>query len=252
MNRRTFLTTALAMPIVAAQAADQPWSAGFLPGHFDGKIFWSGLQVKLQPGWKTYWRVPGASGIAPVIEAQGSNLKSFEVLYPTPVRLKSGDGDIIGYSDEVVFPVKFAAVQEAKPLSIRLNAFLGVCDQVCIPVRVEGEVSFDHGSSSGAENMVLEHWIDRLPKPWLGLVTAVTAALDENQMPVLNLVLAQPVIDIFVEGKAGHYFHAPAISGMQASIKVSGAKTVAELKGASLRLTMATTSGGVEETVTVV
>ena len=45
----------------------------------------AGIEIKLQPGWKTYWRYPGDSGVPPRFDFSGSeNLKAAKVLYPAP------------------------------------------------------------------------------------------------------------------------------------------------------------------------
>ena len=47
---------------------------------FDGKSFDAGLQIELEPGWKTYWRSPGSSGLPPQFSFSGStNVAAFDV-----------------------------------------------------------------------------------------------------------------------------------------------------------------------------
>src|SRR5690349_3234110 len=46
-----------------------------------------GLDIKLKPGWKTYWRSPGDAGFPPVLTFDGSeNVAKAEMAYPTPHR----------------------------------------------------------------------------------------------------------------------------------------------------------------------
>ena len=43
------------------------------------------LQITLAPGWKTYWRQPGDTGIPPRFDFSGSeNLTILDVIYPAP------------------------------------------------------------------------------------------------------------------------------------------------------------------------
>src|SRR5689334_20896997 len=45
----------------------------------------AGIEIKLKPGWHTYWRYPGDSGIPPRFDFSGSsNVKAVEVFYPAP------------------------------------------------------------------------------------------------------------------------------------------------------------------------
>ena len=58
----------------------------------------AGIEIKLQSGWKTYWRYPGDSGVPPAFDFSASeNLGSATVLWPAPVRFKDGSGHSIGY-----------------------------------------------------------------------------------------------------------------------------------------------------------
>ncbi len=241
----------MALPF-AARAESQPWQASLLRGAFDGSVWRAGLRVSMLPGWKTYWRVPGSGGVAPDIAGQGVNLKSLRVLHPMPMRLKAGDDDVIGYKDDVVFPLLLEPADAMAPVTLKLNAFLGVCDRVCIPVRHEAEAVLMPGAEKSTDDVLLLQWLDRVPKPVSGIVTSATAAMGEDGKVMLKLSLAAVVSDVFVEGSSLHYFHAPTFNGQSASLMVSGAKTPDELKGSVLRLTMATTRGGVEETVAVV
>src|SRR6476660_5184175 len=45
----------------------------------------AGIEIRLAPGWKTYWRYPGDSGVPPRFDFSGSdNLARAKVLYPAP------------------------------------------------------------------------------------------------------------------------------------------------------------------------
>src|SRR5208282_2413725 len=47
----------------------------------------AGVEIQLDPGWKTYWRAPGDSGVPPTLDFSGSeNVKSVTVLWPAPQR----------------------------------------------------------------------------------------------------------------------------------------------------------------------
>ncbi|MFX4601211.1 protein-disulfide reductase DsbD domain-containing protein, partial [Acinetobacter baumannii] len=46
-----------------------------------------GLELRLEPGWKTYWRSPGDAGFAPRLDWSGSgNLAGATLSYPAPHR----------------------------------------------------------------------------------------------------------------------------------------------------------------------
>ena len=94
----------------------------------------AGIQLRMDPGWKTYWKNPGDSGVPPSFDWSGSkNLKHAEVLYPAPHRFADANGTAIGYDDEVVFPVKLTPERPGEPIELKLAFAYGLCKDLCIP-----------------------------------------------------------------------------------------------------------------------
>lgn len=232
----------------------KPWVARLLPGGFDGTAYAAGLLISLDDGWKTYWRVPGAGGIAPELTITGPNLASAEVLLPLPSRLSVAGEEVIGYQHEVVFGLRLLPKAAAAPMAATVQAFFGVCDVVCIPAQFDGALAMVPASGSDTEAAhLLATWQARVPvrlKP--GEASPVTAArvVEGANGPELQLDLARPLDDVFVEGKAGHYFKAPVFKGSMARLAIAGAKTAGELAGVTLRLTLVTGATGLEQQVT--
>src|SRR6185312_6389523 len=98
-----------------AQAADEsPWNEDvrsairLIAGSSKAgdAVLRAGIEVKLRPGWKTYWRYPGDSGVPPHFDFSGSeNLKNADVLYHAPHLFTDETGQSLGYKDTVIFPV---------------------------------------------------------------------------------------------------------------------------------------------------
>lgn len=82
-----------------------------------------GIEIRLDPGWHTYWRYPGDSGVPPTLDfASSENVKSVTVLWPAPKRFADGaGGHAIGYFDDVVFPLQITALEAAKPSSLHVK-----------------------------------------------------------------------------------------------------------------------------------
>ena len=252
MNRRSLLLAGLGATIaIPAAAATQPWSARLLKGGFDGSRYWTGLHVSLEEGWKTYWRIPGDGGIAPQIDVKGANLKSALVSYPLPTRYKIETGEAIGYKHEVVFPIALEVRDSAMPLNISLSSFIGVCDIVCIPAQFDGAVDFIAARADAPDQPMISTWLSKAPKLVTDKPVKSASAILHQGEPHLRLLLTEPVNDIFVEGETSHYFQAPILTKDTALIKASGAKSLKELKGTSLRITCDVGNHGLEQLVTV-
>ena len=253
MKRRNFLFSCLAAAAfsTSARAAD-PWRAKLLKGGFDGTHYWTGLQVSLDEGWKTYWRVPGDGGVAPQIGVVGDNLKRFAISYPLPQRYQLESGEAIGYKHEVVFPIALEPGNIAKPLKVSFSSFIGVCDVICIPVQFNGEIGFDSASADASDQATISQWQSKVPQlSTAGPVKSASVIMQEGK-PYLRLELTEPVRDIFVEGEQSHYFQAPKLMGEIALLKISGAKSLDELKAKPLRITCDISGSGLEQMVTVV
>ena len=94
----------------------------------------------MQPGWHTYWRYPGASGIAPSFDFSASqNLKTQDPVFPAPYFFDDGAGGFFGYEGLTGFVVPFLLENAGRRGQVSLNLELGVCREVCLPV----QFSFD-------------------------------------------------------------------------------------------------------------
>ncbi len=102
----------------------------------------AGLEIRLAPGFKTYWRTPGESGVAPVASFEGSqNLKKAEVLFPAPQIFKEKSGTVIGYKDSIVWPIHVEAQDAAKPVLLNIKLDYGVCEKICVPASGTATIS---------------------------------------------------------------------------------------------------------------
>lgn len=101
----------------------------------------AGLEIKLQPGWKTYWRYPGDSGVPPRFDFKNSeNVEDVTVLWPAPVRFPDGGGSSIGYIDHTIFPLRIALKNPGKPAVLRVTLDYAVCEKLCVPIEARLEL----------------------------------------------------------------------------------------------------------------
>lgn len=115
------------------------------PADATGRIE-AALQIELKPGWITYWREPGEAGIPPKITldpASGATLTS--LAFPVPKLIENGDMKDIGYDASVSLPFVMQAQPGSDDTDIKLNAFIGVCLNICIPFEANFDIRKDHG-----------------------------------------------------------------------------------------------------------
>src|ERR1700712_5939233 len=64
-----------------------------LAGSRSGAVLLGGVAIQLQPGWHTYWRTPGDSGVPPRFDfSKSDNVEAVTILWPAPRQLDDGAG----------------------------------------------------------------------------------------------------------------------------------------------------------------
>lgn len=126
-----------AAPLVAGDA-EYPVEARVLEGWVmaDGSRM-AALDIRLAPGWKTYWRAPGDAGIPPTFDWSASrNLGSVVIAWPTPIVFDQNGMRSLGYSDRLVLPLSIEPARAGKEIDLVVSVDMGVCSDVCLPYRI--------------------------------------------------------------------------------------------------------------------
>jgi DsbC/DsbD-like thiol-disulfide interchange protein len=165
-------TVSLAYAAIEVRAEDSsPWqrdahsAVRLLAGSRSGTVLLGGVAIQLQPGWKTYWRTPGDSGVPPRFDfSKSDNVEAVTVLWPAPMKFDDGAGGIsLGYKQQVVLPLRIVAKNADKPVTLRAGISYAVCDKLCIPVEAEAELAF--ASVASTEDGNLSEALNAVPKP---------------------------------------------------------------------------------------
>lgn len=204
------VTVAVSRPAVAADASawdgDQRAAVRIIAGAQHGAVHRAGIEIRLAPGWKTYWRYPGDSGIPPRFDFSNSkNVKSVTVRYPAPHRLTDESGTSIGYKTNVVFPLDIVPQNAAQPVMLAVKADYAVCEKICIPA--EGKAELSVTGKPGAQDGWLKQHADLVPvaaKIGAAEPLAVRAVKRENKRILVD-VAAPGAIELFAEGPAADW-----------------------------------------------
>lgn len=102
----------------------------------------AGIEVRLDPGALTYWRMPGGAGVPPVFSFEGSaNASDIAVSYPAPTRIDEDGTEAFGYRDRVIFPVRVTPKDATRPVLLVLNVSYAVCSRICLPAKAEARLT---------------------------------------------------------------------------------------------------------------
>ena len=129
----------LALLLLPSAATAQGQSAGvtdirLLPGWRAGDVHHAALSITLEPGWHTYWRVPGEAGIPPVFAWNGSsNLERVGITWPAPSLFDQNGMTSIGYEGTLILPLDIIPADAAAPVRLEAQVEIGVCKDICVP-----------------------------------------------------------------------------------------------------------------------
>ena len=243
---------------VEARAQDaSPWirdghsAVRLLAGSRSGAVLLGGIAFQLQPGWKTYWRTPGDSGVPPRFDfSKSDNIEAVTILWPAPTKFDDGaGGHSLGYHDQIVLPLRIVAKNADKPVTLRAAVNYAVCEKLCIPVEADPELAFT--SVASTEDSALFAALDTVPKPAnIGDPNPLTIrdVKREGKTTVLIDVVAPADtgnIALFVEGPTPDWSlpvptlveHGPA-GVKRFSFELDGLPPGTNPEGAALKLTL--------------
>ncbi len=170
----------------------------------------AGVEIRLDRGYKTYWRSPGEAGLPPTFDWSASrNVKAVEIAWPAPRRLEDPGGTSFGYLDGVVLPLTVTPERPGLPTTLALDLHFGVCKEICIPAQARLSLALSGGGTAHAP--LLEAARARVPRPQ-GLGEGSLAILAAEAAPGGLKVRARPPTGaaLFAEAPEGWYLAPPA------------------------------------------
>jgi suppressor for copper-sensitivity B len=220
---------AVCAPAWAAADAASPWFVtdqgrvrliAASPSLDGGRTIRLGLEFRLAPHWKIYWRSPGDAGYPPRLDWSNSeNLADTRMAWPAPQRFSVLGLETVGYTGAVVFPITARVERPGEPLRLRLALDYLTCSDICIPYQTKLAIDLPPGPTpAGASGYaaLIAQYAARVPADGSGSGLAFAGAtLVPGSAPALEIrvhskaPLAAP--DAFVEAPAGVGFGAPRL-----------------------------------------
>jgi len=164
-----------------------------------------GLEYELQDGWKTYWQSPGDGGFPQEIKWNKSlNVKSVEIFWPTPNQFEILGMQSIGYTNNVIFPIKINLKDISKLTQVILDINYLVCKDICIPGNGYIELFLPSGLGELTQHsFTLEKTLSELP------MTSVDLSFIES---VNTYIFAdEKTISLQLLAKAKKFFNNPSV-----------------------------------------
>jgi DsbC/DsbD-like thiol-disulfide interchange protein len=222
----------------------------------------AGVEIRLDPGWKTFWRYPGDSGVPPTLDFAGSeNVKSVTVLWPAPERFDDASGGhSIGYAGDVVLPLRILANDATRPSSLHVKLGYAICGNLCVPA--EADLDLKLSGRAGAEEPALVAAEARVPRrvslgAGTGLAVRSVHREPGGAHPRVVVEIATPEgapVELFVEGPTPNWAlplpePSGAVGAPQARLfafDLDGLPPDAQAEGAALTFTAVSHSDAIE------
>lgn len=139
-----------------------------------GDTITAAVYLKMDSGWHTYWKNPGASGMATSIKWQlPPGITAGEIQWPPPEKLLAEELTTYIYHGEAVLlvPLKLAADVKPGPLELKAKVSWLECETLCVPGEADVKAPLEIGSETkpSPDAALLETWRNKLPKPADGL-----------------------------------------------------------------------------------
>lgn len=131
-----------------------------------------GLEIDMPSDTKTYWRVPGDTGLPMNLDFSGSQgVIGHKVVWPYPVRDQKGAYLDYVYYGPTVLPIELS-LDNPDGVAV-VSAMLGICSDICIPAQARFDLDLRDDTVDRSNGLRLRQALAEAPIAW-----------DEGQEPL--------------------------------------------------------------------
>ncbi len=211
------------------------------------------IALRLKPGFKTYWRHPGDSGVPPQFQFEGSsNLREAVVHYPAPRRFDDGAGGVsFGYLErELLLPLTVSAIDPSRPVTLKLKADYAVCEKLCVPATGSAELQL--GGAPTAHGEMIRAAMKSVPRPVaLGApgplrILGLRRGAKPGSFAIEIEAPEGSTPELFIEAPQPWFFEVGAAAGKPSLIAVKVVERPKQATDAALTLTLVAGAASIE------
>ncbi len=185
------------------------------------------IEIRLDPGYLTYWREPGDGGLPPTLDTGGSqNVAAVAMDFPVPRVLDEGGATLYGYQGAVTFPLRVTPIDPAQPVTLAVDLDYAVCAAICLPGKAAMRLTLPDRSDPEVTKALADAQA-AVPRPsTVGAagspaVLSVDAARGGEQPSLRIAARAASGAQLLVEAPEGWYLRAgPSIPAAEAGGRV--------------------------------
>ncbi|OLQ70810.1 cytochrome C biogenesis protein [Photobacterium proteolyticum] len=190
------------------------------------------LEVRLDTGWKTYWRSPGEGGVAPSIDWDlSNNLENIDWHWPMPKRYEFLGVETLGYKEHIVFPMTLHVEDMGKPVFLSGKLTMSSCTNICVLTDYEITLDFTPSKLSASQEAMhlYNQGMSQVPKQ-SSVISLDQISWDAGSR-TLSVVATNPQgwqqPDVFIDGSSQQAIDS---SFRTPSIRIDGNQLIAQLE----------------------
>jgi DsbC/DsbD-like thiol-disulfide interchange protein len=251
------LAIALASPAIGGETAWQEIAPGVKARLVSNGVLRSdgttmvGFEIDMPPDTKTYWRIPGETGIPTEVRLEGSTgIAGHTIHWPYPT-IDTARGFLdYAYFGPTVLPVEVAVENGAAMVDMQVT--LGVCSDICVPAHAEFSLPLDFSKPDQGQLIRIGQAMAETPIPWNEPGEPIGKVWFDPTANALAVAIGDPEVDgasiIADIGNPAILFGTPQKSpdGRTVLLPLLGSSSGAALEGKPVRLTFMTGMGPFE------
>ena len=142
----------------------------------DGKALVA-LEIDMPATTKTYWRVPGETGLPVDLDfSASSGIAGYDVLWPYPLRETKGNMLDYVYYGHTVLPIELSVPDGVAMVDV--TAILGICSEICVPAQLRLNLPVARDTPDASNGLRIRQALAAVPIAW----TEEASAIGEVQL----------------------------------------------------------------------
>lgn len=125
-----------------------------------------GIELDMPTDMKTYWRIPGETGIPTQVDmGKSTGIGSHKIIWPYPTREHKGGYLDFVYHGPTLLPLELKLT--GKQVHLEADIVMGVCSDICVPVQAKFTLPLDFTSPDRGQGLRLRQALSLSPIAWM-------------------------------------------------------------------------------------
>jgi len=170
------------------------------------------IELDMPMNTKTYWQVPGETGIPAELDLTSSTgVIGHRLLWPYPTIDQVGGYTDFVYYGPTTIPVELTV--EGTAPTIKASLLMGVCSDICVPATADFELPLDLSKPDSGQDIRIEQAIANTPIEWNGPAEAIGNPILDPASGGIKIPVDASLLDpgsvIADTSESGHLLGAP-------------------------------------------